>query len=210
MEEEMIKREESYILFQSKCLPVHPEVIKRYEENKSLDYELISKSLDYALEWTYRDLREHPGLIPKRKFLSPIQTANGKSTTDIEVIRDWLSGGEHFYYSLSSIGTVHKGDDENSFPFRGLHLRDSGIHVGMKPIILTYDSGMLFKNTLKHFGVDSFLSEQILKEYGIVECDVGYKIPALWYTKDAEPLVKLFGKNFAINYNNEVARKKCL
>lgn len=201
IEELIISREDSYIFFQVDCIPVHPSVVNEFKENKSLDYELMNKSLDDALDWTYRDLKEHPELIPKREFLSPLQTMDGKWTTDIEVIQSWLKHGHHSYYQQENEVMRH-GSDVKKFPFSGLNLVDSGIYIGSKPIIITYDQAPLFKKTLEYLDKKDFLPKPILNEYGIIENDSGYLIPATWYTKDARPLIKLFGKNFATSYNN--------
>ena len=150
IEELIISREDSYIFFQVRCIPVHPSVVNEYKENKSLNYELMNEALDDALDWTYRDLKEHPELIPEGEFLSPLQTIDGKETTDIEVIQSWLKQGSHSYYQQKN-EMIYHGDDVERFPFSGLRLVDSGIYIGSKPIIITYDRALVFKKTLEYF-----------------------------------------------------------
>lgn len=204
----LVKREESYIFFQTNVIPVHPYVLEKFKEKRKIDYCLFNKSLDGALEWTYQDIKDHPKLIAELiDFFSPFQTKECKLTKDIEVIRSWLDEGKHEYF-IEEKGNIYTGKDLNSAPISGLHLKDSGIYVGLNPIIIIYDHGFISKNTLNHFGKDELLTETLLKEFEIKENEGLFFIPAVWYTKDGQPLVKLFGKNFAMNYTNLMIEKK--
>lgn len=207
IQELMINRKESYIFFQINCIPLHPSIASQSKNIKSLDYELMNKSLDDALDWTYQDLKEHPELIPRREFLSPIQTEKGKGTIDIEVIQTWLKKGHHSYYQQEE-GEMYLGKDTKGFPFSGLTLVDSGIYLGMNPIIITYDSGLICQNDIDYYEVKQLLPSLKLDEFGIRKEDNYYIFPAVWYTKDASKIIKLFGKNFAINYNNQIIQKR--
>ncbi len=207
IEELMINRENSFIFHQLNILPVHPNIINTIKKNKWLDYSLMNDALDKALEWTYYDLKEHPELAPNMDFLSPIQDNGGKGTKNIEVIKSWLEKGAHQYYQIKN-NNIYITNDCEKFPFKYLSLSPTCIYIGSKPIIPNSYHGLIYKQSLEYFGKKELANKNVIQELNIDEKEDYYYVPATWYTKDAEPLVKLFGKNFAMNYNNLTIEKK--
>lgn len=205
--DKLIERKQSFIFFQVRCIPIHPFVLSEFKRKQEIDFDVFNKSLDNALEWTYHDLRENPELERVPTFWGPFQTKERETTTDKEVIKQWLSEGEHEYFKIKK-GLRFDGKDLASFPVEGTRYCDSGIYVGMTPIIITYDPAIIFKDSLRARKKRTLLPKRLLDEFGIEKIKEDYKIPAFWYTKDATPLVRLFGKNFAMCYTNEMIRKK--
>lgn len=204
----LIKRKDTFILFQSRCIPVHPFVLSEFKRKQTIDFDVFNRSLDGALEWTYQDLEEHPEEIKGvPQWWVPFQTKDGKETKDKKVLRQWLEEGEHEYFKIIN-GLMYHGKDLNKFPIDGTRYCASGIYVGQTPIFITYDSQLFFKSALRHYKKRQLMSKQALTAWGIEENKDVYMIPATWYTKDAMPLVRLFGKNFAMCYTNEMIRKQ--
>ena len=207
IEELMINREDSFIFHQLNILPTHSLIIETIHKNKWLDYSLMNDALDKALEWTYYDLKEHPELAPDMDFLSPIQDNNEKETKDIEVIKLWLEKRNHQYYDIKN-SHLYTTDDCEKFPFRYLKLEPTCVYLGFNPIIPNLYNGLINKQSVKYFGKEELVPKKVLEELKIEEDEWNYIVPFTWYTKDAQPLVKLFGKNFAMNYNNLTIEKK--
>lgn len=208
IEDVMITREDSFILFQLKAIPVLPAVWKECTGQKHLDYRLMHKSLDGALEWTYRDLidqREYlintGQYIPEEPFLGPLQTVDGESTTDIEVINRFFEEGEHIYFEVKG-NSIYPNENVKRFPLRGLDIRHVGIYFFQTPIIVYNDQRSIFEQDVKGAGKEELLSEPIRIAYEITYKNGRYNIPRTWYTKAADGVVRLFGKNFAVIYSN--------
>lgn len=207
IEDLMIRREDSFIFHQLNTLPVHPSIIEIINKSKFLDYSLMNNALDKALEWTYYDLKEHPEFTPDIDLFSPIQNILGKGTKDIEVIKSWLEKDKHKYYQIEN-NHIYSTQDCENFPFKYLILNPDCIYIGSKPIIPNSYHGLVHKQSVKCFGKKELAPKKVLDELKIEEDEKEYFVPFTYYTKDAEPLIKLFGKNFAMCYNNLTINKK--
>ena len=189
----ILTKEDAKILHKIGFVPLHPLVYKKFNENGgSLDVSIMNKSIDDAMSWLYEDVILNPEIIN-----SPITPP-----IDIKTIADWIEGSPHKYFD--SIGGYATKDSEE-FPLGSLHFQENGIRIGYNSsTAIDSDKTILTKTFLERGGIERIMREEALESYGIKDEGIMFGIPGIWYQKDCSRIEKQFGRNFAINYTNNL------